>query len=82
MKTVQTIAVVTSDGKITMDAPKGLKPGPHRVTVSVDEEIAKSSSRTFKGRRVYTQEETEKMDCPFPTEPEWQAELDSDDTKK
>jgi hypothetical protein len=70
MKTVQTIAVVTSDGKLTMDAPKGLKRGPHRVTLSVEEELTKSVSRTFKGRRIYTQEETEKMHCPFPPEPE------------
>ncbi|GAX42342.1 hypothetical protein NIES4075_33430 [Tolypothrix sp. NIES-4075] len=37
MKTIQTIATVTADGKITLQLPADIPPGEHQVVVIIDE---------------------------------------------
>ncbi|MBW4573556.1 MAG: hypothetical protein KME31_38065 [Tolypothrix carrinoi HA7290-LM1] len=37
MKAIQTIATVTSDGKITLQLPLDIPPGEHQVVVIIDE---------------------------------------------
>jgi len=80
MKTIETIAEISSEGKLMLDVP-GLSPGLHRIKLSIDEEIAvdeipgkEEAPRTYKGRRVYTEEDRKHMDPPLPPEPEWEAE--------
>ena len=37
MKTIETIATVTADGKITLQLPPDIPPGEHQVVVIIDE---------------------------------------------
>lgn len=37
MKTIETIATVTADGKITLQLPADIPPGEHQVVVIIDE---------------------------------------------
>ncbi|MGI8502173.1 MAG: hypothetical protein ACR2LR_13715 [Hassallia sp.] len=37
MKTIETIATVTADGKITLQLPADIPPGEHQVVVVIDE---------------------------------------------
>ena len=37
MKTIETVATVTEDSKLTVPAPPGITPGPRRVVVVVEE---------------------------------------------
>ncbi|MBW4499019.1 MAG: hypothetical protein KME57_05450 [Scytonema hyalinum WJT4-NPBG1] len=38
MKTIETIATVTADGKITVQLPPDIPAGEHRVVVMIDEQ--------------------------------------------
>ncbi|MGI2904827.1 hypothetical protein [Tolypothrix sp. VBCCA 56010] len=40
MKAIQTIATVTSDGKITLQLPPDIPPGEHQVVVIIDEKLS------------------------------------------
>jgi len=37
LKTFETRATVTADGKLTVDVPPEIEPGEHRVVVGIDE---------------------------------------------
>lgn len=37
MRTIETTAIVTEDGKLTMQAPPDIAPGEHRVVVVIEE---------------------------------------------
>lgn len=90
MKTIETTATVTAEGKMVLDVPKDLAPGLHRVKVDVDERLEedplvkygfdpKTTSdgrprRYFKGKPVLTKEEMGKMERELPSEPYWEAE--------
>ena|SRR5579862_1109136 len=88
--TLEVMATVTADGKLTVDAPPGLEPGVHRVRLEIEEAVAdkkplsRHAGTTFVdgveyyyGRRVWTEEERKKMNCPFPPEPEWEKEWEN-----
>ncbi len=74
MTTIETVATVTEDGRVTVKVP-GVAPGPHRITVNIEDSICAEEPRYLKGRRVYTAKECETRDCPYPPEPEWVAEI-------
>lgn len=40
MKTIETTATVTSDGKITLQLPLDIPPGEHQVMVIIDEKLS------------------------------------------
>ena len=41
MRTIETTATVTNDGKITVQVPPDILPGEHRVVVVIDEQLVK-----------------------------------------
>lgn len=82
MKTLDTLATVTPDGKITVDAPDGIKPGTHRVRLQIEEEVIERVREFYKGRPVYTEDDRANMDCPLPPEPEWEKEWQNWEQKK
>jgi len=45
MRTIETTATVTSDGKITVQVPPDILPGEHRVVVVIDEQLVKKEKR-------------------------------------
>ena len=45
MKTIETVATVTEDGKLTVPAPPGIAPGKHRVVVVIEESVAPAARR-------------------------------------
>ena len=45
MRTIETTATVTEDGKLTLQAPPGIAPGEHRVVVVIEEAPLKPRQR-------------------------------------
>lgn len=45
MRTIETTATITSDGKIIMQLPADIPPGEHRVVVVIDEYPLKKEQR-------------------------------------
>lgn len=45
MRTIETTATVTSDGKIIMQVPADIPPGEHRVVMVIDEQPLKKEKR-------------------------------------
>lgn len=90
MKTIETTATVTAEGKMVLDVPKDLAPGLHRVKVDVDERVEDDPivkygfdpkttldgrpRKYFKGKPVLTTDEMKLMDRELPAEPYWEAE--------
>ncbi len=37
MRTIQTVATVTKDGRLTVEVPREIQPGTHRVLIMFDE---------------------------------------------
>ncbi len=37
MRTIETVATVTAEGKLIVEAPPGMAPGEHRVVIVVEE---------------------------------------------
>ena len=46
MKTIETIATVTADGKITLQLPADIPPGEHQVVVIIDEKPLVEKAQT------------------------------------
>jgi hypothetical protein len=46
MKTIETIATVTADGKITVQLPPDIPAGEHRVVVMIDEQPLPKKTET------------------------------------
>ncbi len=45
MRTIETTATVTNDGKMTMQVPLDIPEGEHRVVVVIEEQPAKKGKR-------------------------------------
>ncbi len=45
MRTIETTATVTSDGKMTVQVPPDIPEGEHRVVVVIDEQSVKKEKR-------------------------------------
>jgi hypothetical protein len=45
MRTIETTAVVTSDGKMTVQVPADIPEGEHRIVVVIDEQATKKETR-------------------------------------
>ena len=50
MKTIETIATVTTDGKMTVQLPADISAGEHRVVVVIDEKPLSQKSETKEKR--------------------------------
>ncbi len=50
MKTIETIATVTADGKITVQLPPDIPAGEHRVVVMIDEQPLPKKTETKEKR--------------------------------
>ena len=50
MKTIQTIATVTADGKITLQLPADIPAGEHQVVVIIDEKPLVEKAQTKEKR--------------------------------
>ena len=50
MKTIETIATVTADGKITVQLPPDIPAGEHRIVVMIDEQPLVEKSQTKEKR--------------------------------
>jgi hypothetical protein len=50
MKTIETIATVTADGKITVQLPPDIPAGEHRVVVMIDEQPLPKKTQTKEKR--------------------------------
>ncbi len=49
MKTVQTTAIVSKDGKLTVQVPSDIVPGEHKIVLVIDEApVVKASSLPLK----------------------------------
>lgn len=79
MKTLEAVATVTEDGKLTVELPPGLRPGPHKVRLHIEEDLAletkPAASESYKGRPLYTDKDRERMKPTLPPENEWVEEL-------
>jgi hypothetical protein len=82
MQTIEIIGEVGRRGELSLNLPRGIAPGKHRMTIVIDEDIAMESNDAKKlapayyinGRPVFTEDQLAQMDCPFPPEAEWQEE--------
>ena len=45
MRTIETIATVTEDGKITIQVPPDIMPGEHKIVVVIEEPPLKKETR-------------------------------------
>ena len=61
MKTIQTTIVVAAEGKATLQLPADVTPGPHRVSVTIDE--------TSSPARPFRVEDLPRHDIPWPFAP-------------
>ncbi|BAY42643.1 hypothetical protein SAMD00079811_02210 [Scytonema sp. HK-05] len=52
MKTIETIATVTADGKITVQLPPDIPAGEHRVVVVIDEQPLPKKTETKEKRSL------------------------------
>ncbi|WP_017318037.1 hypothetical protein [Mastigocladopsis repens] len=50
MKTIETIATVTADGKITVQLPPDIPAGEHKVVVVIDEKLLPKKTETQEKR--------------------------------
>ena len=47
MKMIETVATVTEDGTLTVQAPLGITAGPHCVVVVIDERVAPAGRQSL-----------------------------------
>ena len=45
MRSIETTATVTDDGILTVEIPRDIRPGKHRVVVVIDEQLMDTSRR-------------------------------------
>ncbi|MGE0820472.1 MAG: hypothetical protein AB7G75_06545 [Candidatus Binatia bacterium] len=45
MRTIETTAVVTEDGKLTINVPPDIAPGEHQVVMIIEEQPVKKAAR-------------------------------------
>ena len=45
MRTIETTAIITSDGKITVHVPPDIPPGDYRVVMVIDEQLVTEKKR-------------------------------------
>lgn len=67
MKTIQTIATVTEDGKITLQLSADIPPGEHQVVVIIDEKPLQE--------KVQTKEKLPPLDFPVIHVDSWSENL-------
>jgi hypothetical protein len=46
MRTIETTAIITEDGQLTLQVPPDISPGQHRVVVVIDEQFVSPSKRS------------------------------------
>lgn len=45
MRTIETTAVVTSEGKLTLQVPPDISPGEHRIVIVLEEQPVRKKNR-------------------------------------